>query len=82
MKKLFAIIGCSVLLFGAVDVNHASISELSSLNGIGKTKATRIIQYIKENGCFKNIDQLSAVKGISKKTILKNKENLKIISCQ
>jgi len=82
MKKLFVILGCSVMLFGAVDVNHASITELTSLHGIGKKKATNIVQYIKENGCFKNIDQLSVLKGISKKTISKNKDNVKIIPCK
>lgn len=82
MKKLFVILGCSVVLFGAVDVNHASISELSSLNGIGKVKATKIVQYIKDNGCFKNVNNLSSVKGISQKTILKNKDNIKIIPCK
>jgi len=82
MKKLLGILVCSVFLFGAVDVNHASISELVSLHGIGKTKAKRIVDYRKENGCFKNINQLSDVKGISHKTISKNKENIKIISCK
>lgn len=81
MKKLLGVLVCNVFLFAMVDVNHASISELVSLNGIGKTKAKRIVDYREENGCFKNISQLSSVKGISQKTISKNKENIKIISC-
>ena len=82
MKKLLAVLGCSVVLFGSVDVNHASVSELSSLHGIGEKKATRIVQYIKKNGCFKNKEQLSIVKGIGQKTILKNKDDIKIIPCK
>ena len=82
MKKLLAVLGCSVVLFGSVDVNHASVSELSSLHGIGEKKATRIVQYIKKNGCFKTKEQLSIVKGIGKKTILKNKDDIKIIPCK
>jgi len=82
MKKLLVILGCSVVLFGSVDVNHASVSELSSLHGIGEKKATKIVQHIKENGCFKNVDQLSIVKGISQKTILKNKKDIQIIPCK
>ena len=81
MKKLLGILVCNVFLFGAVDINQASISDLVSLNGIGKTKAKRIVDYRKENGCFKNKNQLLQVKGISHKTIAKNKENIKIISC-
>jgi len=82
MKKLLVILGCSVVLFGSVDINHASVSELSSLHGIGEKKATKIVEYIKDNGCFKNADALASVKGISEKTILKNKDNLEIIPCK
>ena len=82
MKKLLGILVCNVYLFGMVDVNHASVKQLVSLNGIGEIKAKRIVDYRKQNGCFKNINHLSNVKGISQKTILKNKANIKIISCQ
>ncbi len=82
MKKLLGVLLCNVVLFAMVDVNHASVSELVSLHGIGKTKAKRIVDYRDQNGCFKNISQLSSVKGISQKTILKNQENIKIISCE
>lgn len=52
MKKLSGILVCNVFLFGAVDINHASISDLLSLNGIGKTKATRIVDYKKYQNRF------------------------------
>lgn len=82
MKKLVGILFCNIYLFAMVDINHASVSELKTLNGVGAKKAQRIQSYIKENGCFTNMAQLSKIKGISQKIILKNKENIKIISCQ
>lgn len=68
--------------FASIDINHADVSELSSLKGIGKSKAENIIAYKEKNGCFKNITQLQEVKGIGKKTIDQNKDNIKIVPCE
>lgn len=67
-------------LFGAVDINNASVKLLSGLHGIGKTKAEAIILYRKGH-CFKHISELSFVKGIGRKTVQKNKANLKVGAC-
>ena len=46
-----------------VDINHASLSLLESLPGIGAALAERIIQY-RRNTPFRTIDELLTVKGI------------------
>ena len=78
--KIFAmmILGVS-LLFGAVDINSASKSELMSLNGVGEKKADAIIKHRKGN-CFKTVDGLVKVKGIGNKFMEKNRKNLKLIN--
>lgn len=69
------------LLFAAVDINSASAKELSSLNGIGTKKAELIIAH-RDAQCFKNIDELILVKGIGKKIIEKNRDNISIGNCK
>ena len=80
--KILAMIFLGVsLLFGAVDINTADAKELSSLSGIGSKKADAIITYRSAN-CFKSIDELVKVKGIGKKTVDKNKDNLTASECK
>jgi len=81
MKILTMMILGISLLFGAVDINTASKSELMSLNGVGEKKADAIIKYRKGN-CFKTVDGLIKVKGIGNKFMEKNRKNLKAGKCK
>ena len=81
MKLFTLLVFGVVVLFGAVDINTAGKKELSGLHGIGAKKADAILIYRKDN-CFKNINGLTKVKGIGKKTIEKNKDNLKASKCK
>lgn len=74
------ILGIS-LLFGAVDINTADVKELSELNGVGAKKADSIIKY-RDANCFKSVDELVKVKGIGKKILEKNKDNLTASKCE
>ena len=47
-----------------VNINKADEKELQSLNGIGESLATSIVQYRKENGKFETIEDLKNVPGI------------------
>lgn len=47
-----------------VNINKADEKELSSLRGIGKSKAESIIKYREMNGNFTDIEQLKNVRGL------------------
>jgi competence ComEA-like helix-hairpin-helix protein len=47
-----------------IDINTATAKELQSLPGIGPAYAERIVEYRKEHGPFRNIQELTKVKGI------------------
>ncbi|MBE6790179.1 MAG: hypothetical protein E7535_03185 [Ruminococcaceae bacterium] len=47
-----------------ININSDNIYELTSLKGIGQSKAQAIIEYRKENGDFISVDELKNVPGI------------------
>ena len=51
-----------------IDINKASIKELQRLEGIGKTLASRIIEYRTLNGPFQNTKEIMKINGIGKMT--------------
>ena len=52
-----------------VNINTADEAMLTSLKGIGPTKAKAITQYRQEHGPFKTVDDLKKVSGIGDKTL-------------
>lgn len=58
-----------------ISINSASLEELMTLNGIGETKASRIIEYRKEHS-FQSIEEIMNVKGIGPKIFEKIKEQI------
>lgn len=49
---------------GPVNLNSASVDELTSLDGIGPKTAQKIIDYREEHGGFANVEELLDVPGI------------------
>ncbi|MBU1991066.1 ComEA family DNA-binding protein [bacterium] len=81
MKFFMLITLCASFLFATVDINTASKQELLSLKGIGEKKAEAIIEYRNAN-CFKNVDEISHVKGIGSKFLQKNRDNITAGECK
>lgn len=61
-----------------VSINSASKEELTTLPGIGDSKADLIIKYRNENGTFKNIEDIKNVSGIGDSIYEKIKNNITI----
>jgi competence protein ComEA len=54
-----------------VDLNAASEQDLVAIPGIGEAMAKRIVEFRKENGPFRQVDDLLKVKGIGEKSLEK-----------
>ncbi len=82
MKKF--VVGCLVgigLLYGAVDINNASVKELTSIKGIGEKKAKSIVEY-REKECFSKPSDVTKVKGIGEKIYQNIKKDITAGKCK
>ena len=61
-----------------INLNTATQAQLESLPGLGAKAAERIIEYRKQNGGFKKVEDLMNVKGIGEKSFLKLKPRLSV----
>ncbi|MBU1425817.1 MAG: helix-hairpin-helix domain-containing protein [Gammaproteobacteria bacterium] len=77
MKKfllsLFVSLAFSGIAYATVDLNTATKEELIAVKGIGPSKADAIIEYRKQHGPFKKVDDLSEIKGFGDKSVEKLK---------
>ena len=56
-----------------INLNTASVAQLETLPGVGKSTAERILEYRQKNGGFKKVEDLMNVRGIGEKSFLKMK---------
>ncbi|WP_439444292.1 helix-hairpin-helix domain-containing protein [Listeria aquatica] len=61
-----------------VNINQATAQDLEQVPGIGKAKATAIIEYREKEGLFTKIEDLTQISGIGEKTLEKLKAYLEI----
>lgn len=54
---------------GPININTATVQELTQLKGIGPVCAERVVAYRKTNGGFESIEEIIEVKGIGPKTL-------------
>lgn len=62
---------------GVLNINTASVEELTQLSGVGKAKAEAIVSY-RQTHPFKAVSELAEVKGIGPKMLEKLQSHLTI----
>lgn len=62
----------------AVNVNSASLQQLTAVKGLGPKKAAAVLAYKKANGSFKTLEDLTKVKGIGPGILAKLKGKLTV----
>ena len=66
------------VLNSKININTANQTQLEELEGIGEITALRIIEYRKQNGKFKTIEDLKNVKGIGDAKFDKIKDDIEV----
>ena len=54
---------------GLLDINLASVEDLTTLPGIGPALAQRIVDYLEQNGRFSSVEELRNISGIGEKRL-------------
>jgi competence protein ComEA len=62
----------------SVNINTADSGELSSLPGIGTSKATAIVSYRSEYGPFATVEDLTKVRGIGNNVLEKIRDLIRV----
>jgi competence protein ComEA len=79
-QTLLAVVAAFLLSFGAafaadkININQADAVELQTLKGVGPAIAEAIVAYREQNGSFRSVEDLAAVKGIGDKKVEKLSE--------
>lgn len=77
--SLFALPSAAVQTGQPVNINTADAQAIAAhLNGIGIKKAEAIIEYRKEHGPFKTLEDLKSVKGIGDATVANNEKLIQL----
>jgi len=61
-----------------VDLNAATVDQLTTIPGIGRVTAERIVQWREQNGPFRRPEDLMKVKGIGDKSFDKLRPYIKV----
>lgn len=65
-----------------LDINRATLEELDSLPGLGKTLAQRIIEFRSQRGGIKTLEELGSIEGISPKKLVQLSQQLTTIATE
>ncbi|MCR5023337.1 MAG: ComEA family DNA-binding protein [Lachnospiraceae bacterium] len=63
---------------GLININTASLTDLTHINGIGESRAQAIISYREENGPFGTIEDIKKVSGIKDGLFNKIKDQITV----
>jgi competence protein ComEA len=61
-----------------ININSATADELQKLPGVGPKVAQRIVDYRKQNGAFKKIEDIMKVSGIGEKIFTRMKDMITV----
>lgn len=85
MKIIKLLIVTMALFFSAltwaapVNINTADAKTIAKVvKGVGEKRAQAIVDYREKNGPYASVDDLVKIKGIGKKTVDKNRENMTV----
>lgn len=70
--------GPSASTDGIVNINTATVAELTTLPGVGEATATEIVRDREANGAFTSIEDLMRVSGIGEKKFAKLKDKIRV----
>ena len=76
---LFLSVPLAVVAAEKINLNTATASELTQLNGIGEKTAEKIVAY-RKNHPFKTVEELTNVNGVGDKTLNKIKDQVTVDS--
>ena len=78
VSLLLALALCGPAL--AADVVYINTADAATLDqvllNVGPAKAQAIVEYRRENGAFRSVEQLAMVKGIGLKTVERNRDRI------
>ena len=63
---------------GLININTASLTDLTNITGIGESRARAIISYREENGAFSSIEDIKKVSGIKDGLFNKIKDQITV----
>jgi len=63
---------------GKINLNNATVEELTQLKGVGTKYAERIVEFREKNGPFKKPEDILQIQGIGPKTLELNKDRLTV----
>ena len=66
---------------GVIDLNTASVELLMTLPGIGEVRATAIVDYRQQNGCFQSTSDVTKIAGIGPATYEKVRDLVTVNTC-
>ena len=80
MVCFMAVMAAPVVAAGndTININTASIDELTQLQKVGPKTAENIVAYRDANGPFKTVDDLKNVKGVGDKILELNKDRMTV----